>query len=134
MEVKRIVDECFERTQKILEDKRELIEALGEELLAKESINLPQIINVLGERPFPLKESVKEYLKELETRAQKEEAKAAEDAKTKEQEEVDAAEQALHAKVDDAEDVEKSESTSAETTEEKKESVEDEQNKKDKNE
>jgi len=27
MEVKRIVDECFERTQKILEDKRELIEA-----------------------------------------------------------------------------------------------------------
>ena len=45
---------------------------LAEELLAKESINLPAIIKVLGDRPFPLKESVREYLEELETREQKE--------------------------------------------------------------
>lgn len=45
---------------------------LAEELLAKESINLPQIIKVLGERPFPMKESLKEYLQELEQRQKQE--------------------------------------------------------------
>jgi hypothetical protein len=39
-----------------------LIEGLAEELLAKESIGLPDIIRILGERPYPLKESLKEYL------------------------------------------------------------------------
>jgi len=62
MEVKRIVDECYANTKAILEDKRELIERLAEELLEHESINLPKIIKVLGDRPFPMKESLKEYL------------------------------------------------------------------------
>lgn len=61
-EVKKIVDECYQRTFDLLESKREKIEALAEELLDKESINLPVIIKVLGDRPFELKESVKEYL------------------------------------------------------------------------
>lgn len=46
---------------------------LAEELLDKESITLPDIIRVLGDRPFPLKESIREYLHELEERQQKEE-------------------------------------------------------------
>ena len=58
------------------------------ELLDKESINLPQIMKILGDRPYPLKESIKEYLEELEKRKEEEEKKA-EDA------EIDAAEQAL---------------------------------------
>ena len=62
MEVKRIVDECYANVKNLLEDKRELIENLAEELLEHESINLPQIIKVLGDRPFPMKESLKEYL------------------------------------------------------------------------
>jgi hypothetical protein len=33
--------------------------SLAEELLAKESIGLPDIIRILGERPFPMKETVK---------------------------------------------------------------------------
>ena len=41
-------------------------------LLEKESINLPQIMKVLGERPYPLKESIREYLDELEKRQQEE--------------------------------------------------------------
>ena len=41
---------------------------LAELLLAKESINLPQIITVLGERPFPMKEALKDYLREIESR------------------------------------------------------------------
>jgi|LauGreDrversion4_2_1035121.scaffolds.fasta_scaffold91201_2 hypothetical protein len=36
--------------------------SLAEELLAKESIGLPDIIKILGDRPYPMKETVKEYL------------------------------------------------------------------------
>ena len=48
--------------------------SLAEELLEKESINLPQIIKVLGDRPFPMKESIKEYLKEITKRDEAAEA------------------------------------------------------------
>ena len=30
--------------------------------MAKESIGLPDIIRILGDRPFPMKETVREYL------------------------------------------------------------------------
>ena len=50
---------------------------LAEELLAKESIGLPDIIRILGERPFPMKETVKEYLQELMERKDKEHAEEA---------------------------------------------------------
>jgi len=73
-EVKRIVDECFEQTKELLESKRDLIASLAEVLLEKESINLPEIMKVLGERPYPLKESIKEYLEELEKRQKEEES------------------------------------------------------------
>ena len=46
---------------------------LAEELLAKESIGLPDIIKILGERPYPMKENLKEYLQELIERKDKEE-------------------------------------------------------------
>ena len=61
-EVKKIVDDCYSETKALLESKRDLIEQLAKELLEHESINLPQIMKVLGERPYPLKESIKEYL------------------------------------------------------------------------
>ena len=49
-------------------------------MLEKESINLPEIISVIGDRPFPMKESIKNYLNEMENRAEKEAAtKFAED-------------------------------------------------------
>lgn len=81
-EVKSIVDECYARTEKLLEDKKHLIESLAEELLEKESLNLPMIIKILGDRPFEMKESVRDYLNELNTRAVKEEeAKKDEDDK-----------------------------------------------------
>lgn len=62
VEVKKIVDDCYARTKELLLSKKDLIENLAEELLVHESMNLPKIINVLGDRPFPMKESVKEYL------------------------------------------------------------------------
>ena len=43
-------------------------------MLAKESIGLPDIIKILGDRPFPMKETVREYLQEMMERKEKEEA------------------------------------------------------------
>ena len=52
--------------------------SLAEELLAKESIGLPDIIRILGDRPYPMKETVREYLQEMLDRKDKED-KAEED-------------------------------------------------------
>ena len=41
---------------------------LAEELLRKETVNLIDIVAALGERPFPIKESLREYLTELRER------------------------------------------------------------------
>ena len=50
--------------------------SLAEELLAKESIGLPDIIKILGDRPYPMKETVKEYLQEMMERKEKEDSTA----------------------------------------------------------
>jgi hypothetical protein len=42
--------------------------------LAKETINLTDIMRVLGERPYPLKSSIKDYLEELKERQVKDES------------------------------------------------------------
>lgn len=57
---------------------------------------MPQIIKVLGERPFPMKESLKEYLMELETRQRQEAEREATEKAEREnkQEESQAAEAA----------------------------------------
>jgi hypothetical protein len=44
-------------------------------LLAKESISLPDIVRILGDRPFPLKESIRQYLEELKTRKEQDDEK-----------------------------------------------------------
>ena len=105
-EVKKIVDECYARTKELLESKRDLIEKLAEELLEHESMNLPKIVKVLGERPFPMKESVKEYLAELESRErQEEEEKAKRQLEEKQAE--DAAEPDLEAGAGDSDETDK---------------------------
>lgn len=58
--------------EELIESKRELLEKLAELLLEKETINLPMIIKVLGDRPFPMKESLRDYLSEIESRETKE--------------------------------------------------------------
>ena len=46
---------------------------LALELLKKETLSLPDIVDILGQRPYPLKETVAEYLKELRQRKDTEE-------------------------------------------------------------
>jgi hypothetical protein len=36
--------------------------------LEKETLNLTDIVEVMGERPFPMKETVVEYMRELKER------------------------------------------------------------------
>ena len=40
--------------------------SLGDVLLEKETIGLPDIIKVLGERPYGMSETMREYLTELQ--------------------------------------------------------------------
>lgn len=65
-EVRRLVDEQYTSVEELLISKKDSVEALAKELLEKETINLPQIIKILGDRPFAMKENLKVYLEELE--------------------------------------------------------------------
>ena len=56
---------------------------LGDLLLEKETINLPDIVGVLGDRPYGMSETITEYLDELKQRSAKDEEdklKASEEA------------------------------------------------------
>jgi AFG3 family protein len=63
-EIQDIVKKCTERTTSLIEEKRDLIEKLSAKLLEKETLDLKQIIEVLGERPFAPKSSFKAFLEE----------------------------------------------------------------------
>jgi hypothetical protein len=57
--------------------KKDKLEQLAERLLEKETIALPDIVEILGPRPFPLKSSLLEYLEELKERVVEDEEEAA---------------------------------------------------------
>ena len=50
---------------------------MAERLLEKETISLPDIVEILGPRPYPLKTSLLEYLEELKERINEDEKEAA---------------------------------------------------------
>ena len=64
----RIINKSYLACREILEVKRDKIEQLAERLLKTETLSLPDIVEIMGERPFAMKESVVEYLKELKAR------------------------------------------------------------------
>lgn len=72
-EVKKIIDEAYADVKMLLEDKRTLIENLAKRLLAQEVVTLPDLIEILGERPWPMKENLREYLEEIKERKKEEE-------------------------------------------------------------
>lgn len=53
--------------------------SLGDVLLEKETIGLPEIVKVLGERPYGMNEAMKEYLEEQIKREAEDAAKEVED-------------------------------------------------------
>lgn len=64
---------------------------MGDALLEKETVNLPDIIEVLGTRPFGMNEVMEEYLSELKERAVKDKEEALKKENDEKEEEVDAA-------------------------------------------
>jgi ATP-dependent Zn protease len=63
-----MINQSYRACRKILEEKKEKIEELAEHLLKNETLSLPDIVEILGERPYPMKENVLEYLTELKAR------------------------------------------------------------------
>jgi len=51
-EVRKLIDEAFERTKKLLRDKREELEVVAQELLEKEIIFQTDLERLVGKRPF----------------------------------------------------------------------------------
>ena len=88
---------------------------LAERLLEKETISLPDIVEILGPRPFPLKTSLLEYLEELKERINEDEKEAAD---KKAQEEKEAQEDEVSEEADKAEE-EDSKDKSSEDKEQK---------------
>merc|ERR1712084_149013 len=72
-EVRRVLNEQYANCKNILSEKKDIIEKLAEKLLEKETLSLPEIVEIMGPRPFPLKETLKEYPQELKDRMEEEE-------------------------------------------------------------
>jgi len=70
-EIHRIVNERYAAAKQLLSEHKDKIELLAEKLLEKETLSLPDIVDTLGDRPYPIKESVIEYLQELRQREEK---------------------------------------------------------------
>ena len=51
-EVKSLVDQAYERTLKLVEERKDLVLALGERLLEQETVNHDDLVELLGNRPF----------------------------------------------------------------------------------
>jgi len=59
---------CAEKSRAIVKEHKEAIKNLAEALLEKETVDIIDIIEILGPRPYPLGETLAEYLKEIEKR------------------------------------------------------------------
>ncbi len=91
-EVNKIINYCAERTRNIVSEHKQQIEGLAKEVLEKETVDLIDILRILGDRPFPLTDSMKDYLREIEIRKKKVEEslkKEKEDAEKKDKEDTD---------------------------------------------
>ena len=94
-EVRNLVREQYALTRDLLLEHKDKIQALGDQLLEKETMNLPMIIDVLGDRPYGMNETMSQYLDELTKRKEKE-------AEEEAAEEVDAAQTELSKSLEDS--------------------------------
>ena len=64
-EVKRIVDSAYDRTKKLLLDKREQLEKIANKLLEKEILFQNDLERLIGKRPFDTKKEAEEKTDEI---------------------------------------------------------------------
>merc|ERR1711966_401610 len=69
-EAKKLVDEMYQRTKDLLEDKKDCVVALAERLLEVETINHDEIVRLIGPRPFESQwsDEYKDYVANSEER------------------------------------------------------------------
>ena len=61
-EIQALVLTCSKTANKVLHDKAELVKGLAKLLVKKETLNLDDIVSVLGPRPFQPKKNFRTYL------------------------------------------------------------------------
>eukprot|EP00340_Litonotus_pictus_P009005 CAMPEP_0170519910 /NCGR_PEP_ID=MMETSP0209-20121228/5144_1 /TAXON_ID=665100 ORGANISM="Litonotus pictus, Strain P1" /NCGR_SAMPLE_ID=MMETSP0209 /ASSEMBLY_ACC=CAM_ASM_000301 /LENGTH=824 /DNA_ID=CAMNT_0010805901 /DNA_START=200 /DNA_END=2674 /DNA_ORIENTATION=+ len=71
-EVNSIINECAKRTREVVEKYKEQIEKIAEKLLDKETIDILDVIKLIGDRPHKLPSSMEAYLKETQDRRERE--------------------------------------------------------------
>jgi AFG3 family protein len=74
-EMMNIINECLKKTRKLVTDNKEKIDKMALKLLDKETLDLIDIIEVLGDRKYPLPDSITEYLDEIKKRKIREDEK-----------------------------------------------------------
>ncbi|OMJ83594.1 hypothetical protein SteCoe_15446 [Stentor coeruleus] len=63
-EVRRIINDCMERSKALLTDKKDLVVKLAERLMEKEMVVHKDLIEILGERPFEQSDEYKKFVSE----------------------------------------------------------------------
>ncbi len=82
-EVKRLIDEAYERTKKLLEAKKEQLEIVAKELLSKEIIFQTDLERLIGKRPFEHKTTYEEFTNGIDTEKEKKKTKSSKKSKAK---------------------------------------------------
>jgi len=82
-EINAIITDCHEKTRKMVRENKEMVEKMALRLLETETLDLLDIIDVLGDRRFPLPDSITEYLEEIKKRKTQEDEKKKEEASLK---------------------------------------------------
>ena len=67
-----IIQERYADCKKLLTENKDKVEKLAEALLAREVLNLPEIIELVGPKPFEMSDNLKKYLEELTERMEQE--------------------------------------------------------------
>nr|CAI5836228.1 unnamed protein product [Callosobruchus analis] len=62
IEVRKLIDSAYKRTQGLLTDKKEEVAKIAERLLKQEIISRDDMIELLGKRPFPEKSTYEEFV------------------------------------------------------------------------
>lgn len=61
-EVRKLISDAYERTKKLLNERRNELETIAKELLEKEIIFQTDLERLIGKRPFDSKTSYEEYM------------------------------------------------------------------------
>lgn len=85
-EVQSIINECIDRTRETVRKYKDEISKISEELLKKDTIDVLDIMELIGDRPYPMPKSMQAYIDETKNRKTKmeEERKKEEEEKQKE--------------------------------------------------